>query len=381
MTARRLTDRLRGAIARAAAVALAALSFALPLGGCTSEAASPDLPPHLIEKPDANPVRPIDGFETAELSDFSLPLSDDKYRARVDELYQTVVDLGRKPILRDDDPVKPIYDAAVAVLDKYILNAWHTEVDGEYRKVHSIHDWLVYYVDYDFELYDRYHGGEAVDDNPAFDIDGVFLNKRAVCNGLSRAASFLCAVEGVRSMRVTGTYLGAPHAWNKVNIGGEWYNMDVTADAANYTVDKGASYKKQLTHGYFLLSDKTYRRFSPNGDPSSAHVFTSTVKSEKDFDYYTGMVSVGDRDFGMTVTSKARLFEIFDAVDDAGGRVGKLELKLRFPEKDENSVNDGDIYAREIKDAYRRLGSSDFSSSSLPYVRYPNGVYLFLMYF
>ncbi len=381
MSGRRGVNKFSGFIRIAAAV-FAALIFAVPLSGCSAESPSPDLLPHLISKPDAAPVRPIDSAESAELSEFTLPMSQDEYRARVDELYQTVVDLQKKPILSDDDPVKPVYDAAIAVLDKYILNAWHTAPDGEYRKVHTIHDYLVYYVDYDFELYDRYQDGEAVDGNAAFDLDGVFLNKRAVCNGLSRATSFLCAIEGIRSLRVTGTYLGSPHAWNKVNVGGVWYNVDVTADAANYTVDGGKNYKKQLTHGYFLLSDKTYRRFSPSGELSEAHVFTSTVKADVDYDYYSGIVSVGEKHYPMTVTSKSQLLEIFSEIDDAERTVGKIELKLDFSDKDPDGVNSGDIYAREIKDAYKKLGSSDFSSSSaLPYMRYPNGVYLFLIYF
>lgn len=366
---------------RAALTAVVALFLAMPLVGCSNESKTPDLKPHLISKPDETPVRPIDGAEGVRLSDYTLPLSAEQYRARVVELYQTVVDLSQKPLLSDDDPVKPVYDAAIAVLDRYILNSWHTAADGEYRKIHTIHDYLVCYVDYDFELYDRYNGGEAVDGDAAFDIDGVFLNKRAVCNGLSRATSFLCAIEGIRSMRVTGSYLGSPHAWNKVNIGGEWYNVDVTADAANYTVDGGKNYKKQLTHGFFLLSDRTYRNFSPSGDRSEAHVFTSTVKADKDFEYYTGVETVGDNNYPMTITSKSQLLSLFEDIDGADRRVGKIELKLRFDDKDADGANSGDIYAREIKEAYKKVSSSDFSSSTMPYMRYPNGVYLFLIYF
>ncbi|MDE7464251.1 MAG: hypothetical protein K2M48_04385 [Clostridiales bacterium] len=372
--------------ARILAATLAVVMLVLPLVGCSSDCESPDLQPHLISKPDVDPVRPIDGFETAELSDFTLPLSTAQYRARVEELYQTVVDLGKKPVFREDDPVADIYDAAVEILDRYVLNDWHGDADGEYRKVHTIHDWLVYYVDYDFGLYEDYRNGAAVDNDPAFDIDGVFLNRRAVCNGLSRATAFLCAIEGIRSMRVTGSFLGILHAWNKVSVGGKWYNIDVTADMANYTFDRGATYKKQLTHGYFMLSDKTYKQFSPNGEQSSAHRFSnSTVETAADYDYYTGVVSVDDEQYPMTITSQKQLNDLFYDIGKLGGSIGKIEVKLSFPNKEANSVNSGDIYAREIREAYTHLNSPDFSisdnGSSVPYVRYPNGVYLFLMYF
>ena len=362
---------------------MAAVLFAFPLCGCSTDDYSPDLKPHLISKPDDNPTRPIDGVETAELSELTLPLSNSQYRARVEELYQTVVDLGKKPVLGDDDPVKHIYDAAVAILDRYVQNAWHTSADGEFRKAHTIHDWLVYYVKYDFELYDRYQRGEDVADNPAFDIDGVFLNKRAVCNGLSRAAAFLFAIEGIKSMRVTGTYLGVPHAWNKVNVGGTWYNIDVTADSANYTYDKGKTYKKQLSHGYFLLSDKTYLRFSPSGRPEMAHIYTPTVEAPVDYDYYTGLVTVGDDQYPLTVTSQAEPNEMFYDIGKAGKKIGKIDLKLACPNKDTASVNNGDIYANEIAEASRQLYSPDFSveAGNKPDVRYPNGVYLFWLYY
>lgn len=293
------------------------------------------------------------------------------------------MELGKKPVFRADDPVKKIYDEAVNILNRYIQNSWHTAADGEYRKAHTVHDWLVYYVSYDFKLYDNYQLGADVADHPAFDIDGVFLNKRAVCNGLSRAASFMFAIEGMKSMRVTGTYLGVPHAWNKVNVGGVWYNIDVTADAANYTYDSGRTYKRQLTHGYFLLSDSTYMQFSPTGDRASAHIFMSTVSAPVDYDYYTGVVPVNGENYPLTITSQAQLNELFYDIGKAGKSIGKIELKLDFPNKESSSVNKGDIYAREIAEAYRQLNSPDFtvSGSSVPYVRYPNGVYLFLMYY
>ncbi|MCH5162444.1 MAG: hypothetical protein J1G38_03010 [Clostridiales bacterium] len=376
------TPHIINRAARIFAVILAAVLFALPLVGCSSGGSSPNLSPHLIKTPDSAPVRPIDEMDSAELSAYTLPLSTEQYRARVDELFLTVVDLGKKPVLSADDPVKPIYDAAIAVLDRYILNAWHSAADGEFRKVHTIHDYMVYYIAYDFKLYDDYQGGAAVDNNPAFDIDGVFLNKRAVCNGLSRAVSFLCAIEGIQSMRVTGTYLGGPHAWNKVYVDGVWYNLDVTADSANYTLDNGATYKKQLSHGYFLLSDRTYMRFSETGEPSGAHIFTPTVEANTDYDYYDGIFAVGDNHYPLTITSKEELNALFTDIGKLGGRVGKIEVKLSFPDKDASSVNSGDIYAKEIAAAYKKLDSPDFSitKTSTPYMRYPNGVYLFLMY-
>ncbi|MDE6401367.1 MAG: hypothetical protein K2L54_02010, partial [Clostridiales bacterium] len=265
---------------------------------------------------------------------------------------------------------------ARAVLDRYILNAWHTDGDGQFQIVHAVHDALIYHIDYDFDLYDRFMSGDTdLSDDPAFHIDGVFLNGRAVCDGLSRAFNFLCAIENIESVRVTGSYSSAPHAWNKVKLGDMWYNVDVTSDAAYYTVGDG-QFKKQLAHGYFLLSDDTLAEFD-NG-----HVFTEPVyRAEVDHDYYSAQeLTIGGVKFSAVIKSQAELNRLFDAVADSDGAVGKVEVKLDFPNK--TQVNYADLYASEIAAAYGRADDADFvfSDAKKPYFRYPNGVYVFLIY-
>lgn len=381
MCGKTVMRRIRCVLLAAAVGVFALLSVFLT--ACSGRGESPDLLPHLITTPDTDPIRPIDGFDTYEMSPFDGTLTGTVYRMRVKELYSAVVDRGSRPVFAANDPVKPVYDAAIAVLDRYVLNAWHGTADGAVRIVHTVHDYLISHVDYDFELYDAYNRGEVVgSDDPAFDIDGVFLNRRAVCDGLSRAVAFLCAVEDVECMRVTGSFAGTPHAWNKVKIDGKWYNIDVTADAANYTVEGsgGGKYKKQISHGYMLLSDDTYLRFGPNG-ASSAHVFERTVECNADHDYYKDLtVRIGGESYAVTVTSQSELNAIFSAISDEKGGVGKIELKLAFDGK--VNVNDGDVYEAEIRSAYNKLKNPDFmfTDTQKPYFRYPNGVYIFLMY-
>jgi len=370
--------------ARLFTVLAAAVITTAAFSGCSVGGKStPDIAPHLISTPDPDPERPIYGFETAALSDCGEEFTDAEYRARVDELYRTVVDDRRQPVFKDNDPVRPIYDAAIEVLDKYVLNSWHGAENGEFAIVHTIHDYLVYYIDYDFALYDKYaHGNAESGNESAFGIDGVFLEKRAVCDGLSRAVSFLCAIEGIDCMRVTGSYAGVAHAWNKVNIGGKWYNLDVTADSANYTINDENSFDKQLSHGFFLLSDRTFKTFDPTGRGGRLHIFEQqSAVAEADYDFYDGRVTeIGGTAYSLVVRDADALNRIFDAIGKSKGEVGKIELRLDFPTKE--NVNNGDVYADEIAAAYSRLKNSDFSvtSKQKPYFQYPNGVYLFLMY-
>lgn len=364
-------------------IAAALVAALLPTAvGCAKPKESPDLQPHLIATPEEAPVRPIDSFETAELSPVpSGDLTDAQYRARLDELYYTVVDDGKKPIFSDGDPVKAVYDAAIEILDTYILNSWHGNDDGEYKTAHALHDYLAYYIEYDQELYIEYQNGNTdVQNDPAFGIDGVFLNKLAVCDGLSRAYAFLCAIEGIESIRMVGTYAGGPHAWNKVRVGGKWYNADVTADMAHYVVSAGKSteYKHQIAHGHFMLSDETYRTFRPQ-----MHVFsdTSACDALEDMEYFDGKaVSVNGTSYPSVITDQATLNSLFKSISSAKGAVGKIEIQLRFPDK--ANINDGDMYKAEIDEAYAHLKNPDFAlnESQRPYFHYPNGVYLFLMY-
>ena len=360
--------------------ALVAATFAL--SACNRNVGSPDIAPHLISTPEAEPVRPVDAFEECELSELSSAsgdIPDSEYRARVEELYNIVVHDGKKPIFRDNDPVRDIYDAARDILDNYILNAWHDDAAGEYNIVHTIHDYLAVNIEYDFELYDKYMANQTeFDGDPAFSIDGVFINKLAVCDGLSRAFCFLAAIEGVECTRETGMFDGISHAWNRVRVGEEYYNVDVTADAAHYRIGSGG-YKKQLSHGFFMISDNTLRSFMPKRhEPVDTMPIHPAVS---DGDYYSNkMMTVGGQTFPCVITDQDMLNRLFTAVSEQNGKVGKLEVKLAFEGK--LYVNDADMYREEIAAAYSRLKNPDFepTATQTPYFQYPNGVYLFLMY-
>lgn len=343
---------------------------AVMLCGCGGDVESSDILPHL-SLAESKHVLPIDGYENFTLPD----VSDTQYRERVELLYNTVVYDGKKPVFRTDDPVKPIYDAAHEFLEKYIHDDW-TEASREVNTVHAIHDYLISGTDYDFELYQSYQAGADISlvDDPAFYIDGVFVDGKAVCDGLARAFNFLCAMEGIQSVRVTGSFASSLHAWNKVKVGGEWYNVDVTADAVHYSV--GGKNYKQIAHGFMLVCDDTLKSFAPNG-----HDFVDTpFTADSDYDYYPGdFLKIGDRLYPRVVKSQAELDAIFSAVSEQK-TVGKIELKLDFAGK--TQVNSTDMYRQEIRAAYSKVDNVGFkiTDDNSPYFRFPNGVYLFLIY-
>lgn len=88
---------------------------------------------------------------------------------------------------------------------------------NDHQKVKAIHDWVVQHLKYD-ETYTRYTAYEAL-------YDGT-----AVCQGYALLTYALLKQAGVENKIVEGTAGGELHAWNLVNIDGNWYHMDTTWD-------------------------------------------------------------------------------------------------------------------------------------------------------
>ncbi|MDE6599622.1 MAG: hypothetical protein K2K34_06030 [Oscillospiraceae bacterium] len=108
----------------------------------------------------------------------------------------------------------------------------------DYDKVKLFHDVLASTVEYD--------------ENAANcrDIYGVFVDKKAICGGFSKAFSYLCSKAGIETVTVTGDADGTPHMWNKVKIGGKWYNIAIT-----YAVSNSAD-MPYVRYDYFCVTDK-----------------------------------------------------------------------------------------------------------------------------
>lgn len=125
---------------------------------------------------------------------------------------------------------------------------------SEYEKIKFIHDYLVIHVDYDYE-------NLANDTLPeeAFTAQGALQNHSAVCEGYARAVSLLCEQAGIEELLVFGEAddgtVRQSHAWNQVQIDGQWYNLDVTWDdplVNGEVITDGTN----LIYDYFLVPDK-----------------------------------------------------------------------------------------------------------------------------
>lgn len=126
------------------------------------------------------------------------------------------------------------------------------EIDAEVNKIFAmVSDDM---TDYDkIKLFHDILASTVVYDESApncRDIYGVFVDKKAICGGYSKAFSYLCSKAGIETATVTGDADGQPHMWNKVRIDGKWYNIDVTYAVSN---ESESSY---VRYDYFCVPDK-----------------------------------------------------------------------------------------------------------------------------
>lgn len=148
---------------------------------------------------------------------------------------------------------------------RYILSFLNKDDTAEAVKVHYIYDYLVNAVLYDYEFVSVVLKSNASADARYFTynclyMEGVFgfenksfqANKQvAICDGLSKAFLCMAQIEGIEAIKVSGVVSGDAHAWNKVNLDGKWYMVDITWG----NVLEGKN--EYLSHSYLMVKDDT----------------------------------------------------------------------------------------------------------------------------
>lgn len=111
-----------------------------------------------------------------------------------------------------------------------------------------LHDYLMDTVAYDW---DTLVNGTPTD-KAVYSAYGALVNGKAVCNGYALAYQMLLKQAGINAVKLTSTPMN--HAWNLVEIDGNWYHVDVTHDDPAPNVEGGGR------HFYFLRSDESMNR-------------------------------------------------------------------------------------------------------------------------
>ena len=133
-----------------------------------------------------------------------------------------------------------VLNTAEKIIDKIIKKGM-----SDYEKVLAIHDYIVLST-----RYDEYAAANMNKANPdVYTAYGSLVANKAVCEGFARAMSLLLNMINVETIVVSGTSERGPHAWNKVRIASDWYNVDATFDAP-------VPYKKgEIRYDYLNVRD------------------------------------------------------------------------------------------------------------------------------
>lgn len=191
---------------------------------------------------------------TEDYDDFTINTSLYNYSVSTTEQLFYALERGVRPVCDINSEADLIYKKMKQVLIEIIDDNMNT-----YQKVKAIHDWLILNVTYDKQLLDLvYSDSSNVSSYNGFYLEGVFDDKKAVCEGISKAFACLANIEGIPCVLVEGypsdNPYGAGHAWNKINIDGKWYIVDATSDGTIIGQHEILSYK------YFLVSDDVMKQ-------------------------------------------------------------------------------------------------------------------------
>ncbi|MBE6719978.1 MAG: hypothetical protein E7571_04895 [Ruminococcaceae bacterium] len=126
---------------------------------------------------------------------------------------------------------------------------------SDLQKALVIHDYICSYAVYP-QIYDA--NGNYV---ASLDLDiyhsayGFFKDNTAVCAGYTLTYSYLMHRLGIDCEYVSSGDM--EHSWNKVKIDGEWYNVDITYDNADYV--EGDNTYGLGYHSCFMKSDSYFQ--------------------------------------------------------------------------------------------------------------------------
>lgn len=123
---------------------------------------------------------------------------------------------------------------------------------NDHEKVKAIHDYIILNTEYDLSMDQTYN-------NPFY----ALTRQKTLCGGYSRLAALMLREAGLNARVISGyssngvSSKPVAHAWNLVEVDGEWYHLDITWDDPIFPSTQFQP--TYIQYDYFLLPDEAMR--------------------------------------------------------------------------------------------------------------------------
>ena len=174
--------------------------------------------------------------------------------------YNVYINSGNEAnYLAEEFNSKEEIDQAIAQIEQVKNQIVQNRTGNTYEDIKMVHDYLVDNISYDSSLSKQ----------NIYNIYGALVNRECVCEGYARAFKYLLDELNIPCVMVIGTGTNSQgetenHAWNYVQLNGNWYAVDSTWD--DPVVIGGGTASEQSRYKYFLVGREVIDQdHSPSG--------------------------------------------------------------------------------------------------------------------
>lgn len=261
----------------------------------------------------------------ANFNNFPVEFLEHEFEVRSSDALFYALENGYKPVIDPSDTdIISLYNSMKDVLRNIINNDM-----SDFEKARAIYEYIVMNVTYDGVLLTYVQDKQSdATKYRGFYLEGVFEDKVAVCDGISKAYAALCRIEGIKCVRVTGTISsnGLNHAWNKIFIEGNWYVVDCTSGGCI------VGDEEVLTYSYFLISSEKYSSYAVDDG-----IYYDNYSCESNYDTYS-KIMLGE--ISCKATTKEQAASLIKYLFDNSSSKTSLDIVLDFEYDDLSTLID-----------------------------------------
>ena len=190
-----------------------------------------------------------------------------------------------------------------------ILNRILREGMSEYEKYEAMYSYLTNQVYYDYKMLNNKEGNPRL--YRCYYLEGAIMDGLATCDGLTKALSVFCNLEGIESFHVGAVSYHGGHAYNYTNINDKWYLSCVT-NGSHIESYKGMMYLDH-TSSYFLSDLKP----APSWEFESEYRLDIAKLIDTKFNYCANTkIIIDSKEYSLEITNKDDAITILNYVDE-----------------------------------------------------------------